>query len=232
MKTRSLLLPETAKNKRSEYNSSFSLRDKILLEKNLAFVSEKDQVGPTTDLFFHELVENETRAKKNFERVFGFLGFLLFLVTLPVITLFILVTSGRPIFVADTVVGYRGKKFERYLYRIYQHHDRSKLIFFGNFLKATGLYKLPSFYNIMSGSMALVGPQPLAEEESELLNKKFSDFYKRFASKPGVVGIRGERQWDLDQPTDVLERSLEKELNYIGYPTLRQDLKIILNRKN
>ncbi|MDR8390867.1 sugar transferase [Aliifodinibius sp. S!AR15-10] len=191
------------------------------------FVSEKDQKGPTTDLFFHELIEKETRPKKYFELVVGFLGFLYFIITLPLYSLIIFVTSGRPIFETSQFVGYRGKKLTRYFYRIHKTSDPTQTTLVGKFLKITGLYKLPNFLNILNGSMGLVGPSPLSVNNSEHLNKKFTDFYKRFATKPGIIGIKNGNSWDLDQNAESLNHNLKLELKYLVYPTLKKDFQVI-----
>lgn len=203
------------------------LQEKIMLEKSLDFVSAKDQVGPTTDLFFHELVEKESKPKRYFELIAGVLGFLLFLVTFPVFSLLILITSGRPVFVKHKFVGYRGSKYERLLYRTTKRNDDSKTSLVGKFLKATGFYKLPSTLNILNGNMGLVGPQPLPIEQSEELNKRLTDFYKRHATKPGVISVTNGRSWDLSQDSRELNKSLKTELRYLVYPTLKKDFQVI-----
>ncbi|WP_395259357.1 sugar transferase [Halalkalibaculum sp. DA3122] len=191
-------------------------------------MSEKDQKGPTIDLFFHELTGNESRPKRYFETVAGLLGFLLFAATLPIFSLLIILTSGRPIFVTDHFIGYRGSKLKRFFYRVRRSPGSSQKTPIGKFLKATGLYKLPNYINILNGDMALVGPNPLPVEKSEKLNKKFTDFYKRFATKPGVIAVRNGRSWDLDQDPSVLSHSLQCELRYLVYPTLKKDFYVML----
>ena len=221
------LLSENPRGEGSTLNSDLPLEEKILLEKSLDFVSEKDQIGPTTDLFFHELVDNETHPKRVFEKIVGFFGFIFFLLTLPIFALLIFITSGKPIFKTDTILGYRGSKVKRYLYRTKSTSNKNKTTLIGKFLLATGLYKLPNSINILNGDMALVGPKVLPIDKSETLNKQFTDFYKRYATKPGVIGIQNGQSWDLEQDFDELSFNLQCELKYLVYPTLKKDYKVL-----
>lgn len=221
------LLPKDVVTNERGLNSKLPIEEKILLEKSLDFVSLKDQKGPTTDLFFHELVENESRPKRYFEIVVGLLGCIFFIVTLPIFSLLILLTSGTPIFTTERFIGYRGNKFKRRFYRIHKSSDPEELTLIGTFLKKTGLYKLPNYLSILNGDMALVGPGPLPIDDSEKLNKKFTDFYKRFATKPGIIAVRNGNSWDLDQDPAILNRSLKYELRYLVYPTLKKDIQVI-----
>ncbi|MDX1637829.1 MAG: sugar transferase [Balneolaceae bacterium] len=198
-----------------------------MLEKQLKFISEKDQKGPTIDLFFHELDQKETRPKRIFEKTVALFGLLLFIVTLPVISLLILLTIGWPIFVKNDFYGYRGNRLERYLYRIHKTDEATVKTGIGRFLYKTGLYKLPNCVNILRGEMSLVGPNPLPLDDSEVLNKKFTDFYKRFSTHPGVVGVQNGDSWELNQNTEQLAQSLKKELRYVLNPSLKNDIKVL-----
>ncbi|MDZ7692720.1 MAG: sugar transferase [Balneolaceae bacterium] len=212
---------------RAADNAELSLKNKIQLEKSLNFVSEKDQVGPTTDLFFHELTEKESRPKRYFEIFGAVLGSALFMLVLPVLAPLMLVTSGFPIFTEEKFVGYRGRHFSRYFLRTHKTPAKKVKTLLGNFLLKTGLYLLPNLLNVFRGEMALVGPTPLRPENSEKLNKFYTDFYKRYAAKPGIIATREETSWHVDKPREQLVRNLRTDLTYLVYPTLKKDIKII-----
>ena len=55
----------------------------------------------------------------------------------------------------------------------------------GRFLRATSLDELPQLWNVVEGSMSLVGPRPLVEWESVLALERFAE---RFRVKPGITG--------------------------------------------
>jgi lipopolysaccharide/colanic/teichoic acid biosynthesis glycosyltransferase len=55
----------------------------------------------------------------------------------------------------------------------------------GRLLRATSLDELPQLFNVVEGSMSLVGPRPLVEWESQLALERFAE---RFRVKPGITG--------------------------------------------
>ena len=56
----------------------------------------------------------------------------------------------------------------------------------GNFLRRTSLDELPQLWNVLTGSMSLVGPRPIVEEEVDSYGQNFS-LYCRVT--PGLTGL-------------------------------------------
>ena len=56
----------------------------------------------------------------------------------------------------------------------------------GAVLRRTSLDELPQLFNVLAGSMSLVGPRPLVEWESQDCLKKYAE---RFRVKPGITGL-------------------------------------------
>lgn len=56
----------------------------------------------------------------------------------------------------------------------------------GNFLRRTSLDELPQFWNVLAGTMSLVGPRPIVAAEVEKYGECFSDYC---AVKPGITGL-------------------------------------------
>jgi len=55
----------------------------------------------------------------------------------------------------------------------------------GRVLRATSIDEIPNLWNVLGGSMSLVGPRPLVAEEAALIGLD----HPRFAVKPGVTGL-------------------------------------------
>ena len=67
----------------------------------------------------------------------------------------------------------------------------------GRLLRATSIDELPNLWNVLRGSMSLVGPRPLVRAEAELIGLS----HARFTVKPGVTGlaqISGRDEIDLE----------------------------------
>jgi lipopolysaccharide/colanic/teichoic acid biosynthesis glycosyltransferase len=90
----------------------------------------------------------------------------------------------------------------------------------GRALRRTSLDELPNLWNVLKGSMSLVGPRPLVYEEAELIGLE----NPRFRVKPGVTGlaqVRGRDALSLEERT-----ALDEE--YVRTRTLGLDAAILL----
>jgi undecaprenyl-phosphate glucose phosphotransferase len=106
-------------------------------------------------------------------------------------------------------------------------HD-PRITRFGSFLRRSSLDELPQFFNVLGGSMSVVGPRPHAIQHNNHYEKLIGRYMHRHYVKPGITGwaqvhgLRGE--------TPEL-RSMKKRVQYdIDYirrwsPTL--DVRII-----
>lgn len=90
----------------------------------------------------------------------------------------------------------------------------------GAFLRRTSIDELPQLFNVISGSMSLVGPRPLVEWESQ---ECLARHRQRFSMKPGLTGlaqIRLRNAGDLDERCDL-------DAEYIQNWSLSLDFKIL-----
>lgn len=99
----------------------------------------------------------------------------------------------------------------------------------GSFLRRTSLDELPQLFNVLGGSMSLVGPRPHAAEHNEIYRQQIRGYMLRHSVKPGITGwaqvngLRGE--------TDTLEkmmRRVDHDRYYIKHWSLWLDVTILL----
>lgn len=225
----------TAKTRKR--NQSLSPKEKILLEKRLDYVTSSNHKGPDLGLFFHELTGNETPPKKIVSILGGIAGFILFLVTFPLLGLLVGLSNKGRLIRKQTCIGIHGTNFTRYNYDIYNKDPGDTGIeeisggIVERILFKTRLYRLPNFINLVKGDMALVGPTALPESTGQKLNAELTDFYKRFAVKPGIIGIADSRQsYHNTQDFESWGKILEKELYYVAKPNLKKDLTVIFGK--
>jgi putative colanic acid biosynthesis UDP-glucose lipid carrier transferase len=99
----------------------------------------------------------------------------------------------------------------------------------GVILRRWNLDELPQFFNVLEGSMSIVGPRPHAVAHNELYRKKIQGYMLRHKVKPGVTGWAQVNGWRGETDTlEKMEKRVEYDLDYIRDWSLLWDLQIIL----
>lgn len=91
----------------------------------------------------------------------------------------------------------------------------------GRLLRRRSLDELPQLWNVLQGSMSLIGPRPIVEEEVPKYGDKF-DLYLKV--KPGLTGL-----WQVSGRSDTSYRKrVELDCEYIRTWSLMGDLRIVV----
>lgn len=99
----------------------------------------------------------------------------------------------------------------------------------GAFLRRTSLDELPQFFNVLQGSMSIVGPRPHAVAHNELYREKIEGYMLRHLVKPGITGWAQVNGWRGETDTDdKMEKRIECDLEYVRNWSLLLDLRIII----
>jgi Undecaprenyl-phosphate glucose phosphotransferase len=99
---------------------------------------------------------------------------------------------------------------------------------FGGFLRHTSLDELPQLFNVLTGTMSLVGPRPHAVSHNEEYRKVIAGYMLRHKVRPGITGwaqvngYRGETE-----TVEKMQRRVEYDLDYLRNWSLRLDLTIM-----
>ena len=138
--------------------------------------------------------------KRIFDLIFSF-GVIVLLLSwlMPLLCVFIIFDlKSSPIFVQKRV-GKNGKVFHCFKLRTMkknalQHQipaqiNDNRITKFGAFLRKYAVDELPQFFNVLVGSMSVVGPRPLMLSDEEKFNKLIPNFSSRLAMKPGITGF-------------------------------------------
>ena len=102
----------------------------------------------------------------------------------------------------------------------------------GGFLRRTSLDELPQFWNVLAGTMSLVGPRPhpiAMRTEGRLCQDITPAYAERHRARPGMTGlaqINGHRGATVT--ADQVRARLADDLRYIETWSLLLDLQIIL----
>jgi O-antigen biosynthesis protein WbqP len=94
---------------------------------------------------------------------------------------------------------------------------KSRITFFGYYLRKFKLDELPQFLNVLIGNMSLVGPRPCLSNQRKLIFER----KKRgvFKIKPGITGLAQVSGIDMSTPTLLAKTDYKmiKQMNLYYY---------------
>ena len=179
-------------------------------------------------------------VKRMFDIIFSLMAILGLLSWLtPLLALIIRMESKGPIFFRQVRTGVDNQNFYCYKFRSMRPNidsdqkwatkNDSRITRVGKFIRRTSIDELPQFYNVLFGTMSVVGPRPHPLKLTDNLSKRFDKFMVRHFIKPGITGlaqVKGERG-EIEKDSDGLNR-LRFDVFYVENWSLILDLKIIL----
>lgn len=136
----------------------------------------------------------------------AFLGLLLLLPILCVVTLIGCFDTGSPIFVQERVGRYK-KPFNLIKFRTMSVDTKSvashlastsSITKLGAFLRKTKIDELPQLINVLTGDMSLVGPRPNLFNQIELIAER--DALRVYDVLPGITGLAQIQNIDMSTP--------------------------------
>jgi Undecaprenyl-phosphate glucose phosphotransferase len=185
----------------------------------------------TGDAYLLKAVEN---------RVIASVILLLIAPLLVVLAIGVKLSSPGPILFRQKRHGLDGKVIEVWKFRSMRaHHEAhgtvtqatrfdARVTRFGRFLRRTSLDELPQFFNVLQGTMAVVGPRPHAIAHNHQYKDVVQDYMQRHRIKPGITGwaqvngLRGETD-----TVDKMKARVQYDLFYMQNWSLWFDLRII-----
>tara|TARA_R110002073_G_scaffold217716_15_gene377977 strand:+ start:235 stop:1638 length:1404 start_codon:yes stop_codon:yes gene_type:complete len=149
------------------------------------------------------------------------------------------VTSPGPVFFRQRRYGLDGREILVWKFRSMRTCDNGAVVKqatkgdprvtrLGNVLRRTSLDELPQLFNVIVGTMSLVGPRPHASAHNEQYRCRIRGYMLRHKVKPGITGLaqvngcRGETD-----TIDKMERRIDWDHRYIRNWSLWLDLKIL-----
>jgi exopolysaccharide biosynthesis polyprenyl glycosylphosphotransferase len=103
---------------------------------------------------------------------------------------------------------------------LFKLRDDPRTTRFGKFLRDFSLDELPQLFNVLGGSMSLVGPRPHLAEELAKMPREAS---RRSLVTPGLTGL-----WQVSGRSDLQEDdAIRLDLRYIENWSLTLDLQIL-----
>ncbi|MEJ1363768.1 MAG: undecaprenyl-phosphate glucose phosphotransferase [Candidatus Sedimenticola sp. (ex Thyasira tokunagai)] len=148
--------------------------------------------------------------------------------------------SRGPVFFKQERTGWDGRSFKIWKFRSMRSHnpeeglveqatrDDPRFTRIGKFIRRTSIDELPQLFNVLDGTMSLVGPRPHAISHNKEYSKQIEAYLTRHRIKPGITGLaqvrghRGETK-ELDQ----MVKRVESDLEYINNWSIWLDISIL-----
>lgn len=212
---------------------------------NLAlFRATVENVGgmPLINMRDPALTDYQRLTKRIFDFTVGGIALLMVMPVMALVALAIKLDSPGPIIFRQKRIGENGKTFTMYKFRSmyidaeqrqkealktlklheinHKIPDDPRVTRIGRFIRRTSLDELPQLFNVLEGTMSLVGPRP----ELPYLVEKYEPWQrKRFAATPGITGW-----WQVNGRSDKpLHLSTEEDLYYLQNYSLLLDINIM-----
>lgn len=210
-----------------------------------AYLPQLLRVGTTPLLSFDWTPPRE--AGIAVKHVFDFLSALVLLVLLSplllVTALAIRATMGTPVLFGQERIGLHGRRFRMWKFRsmvkgaeaqrdllagqnemsgpVFKVTDDPRVTPLGRFIRKWSIDELPQLFNVLTGSMSLVGPRPLPVREQQEIEGWYR---RRLCVRPGITGL-----WQVKGRNDVdFDEWMRLDLRYIDEWSLALDFKILL----
>ena len=175
------------------------------------------------------------------KRVMDILGSLFCIVLFSPVMLFAAIgtrlTSRGPVIYRQERVGLHSKPFMMYKFRTmvvqppeeekkgWTTRNDSRVTRFGAFLRKTSIDEMPQFFNVLSGSMSLVGPRPERPQFVARFREEIPRYMVKHQVRPGITGWAQVNGYRGD--TSIRKR-IEYDLYYIENWSVGFDIKILL----
>ncbi len=180
--------------------------------------------------------------KKIEDLLFATIALIIFAPLMILISLAIIIESPGPVIFRQQRYGYNNKIFEIYKFRSMTHNpkpegktvqatkDDARVTKVGKFIRKTSLDELPQIFNVLDGSMSLIGPRPHAVDHNEDYAKVIDGYFALHRVKPGITGwaqINGFR--GITDTVDKMASRVKYDVYYAENWSLMFDLQILLS---
>jgi lipopolysaccharide/colanic/teichoic acid biosynthesis glycosyltransferase len=197
--------------------------------------------GPSAVAPVGTLVSPGGLTKRTFDLFVALIALIVFAPVMLVIALVVKIDSRGPVLFRSRRIGRGGEAFGMLKFRtmvaeadmqrddlrhlseapdgLFKMQNDPRLTRAGRYLRSASLDELPQLFQVLTGTMSLVGPRPLPPEEDALVGGKTI----RLQARPGLTG-----PWQLAGSWRVpLSVMVKMDDDYLANWSLRQDLRMI-----
>ncbi|HEY6563117.1 MAG TPA: undecaprenyl-phosphate glucose phosphotransferase, partial [Pirellulaceae bacterium] len=195
---------------------------------------------PTVSVFENPFYGVDGMLKRAFDLVASAACLVLCAVPMLVIAAVVKGSSPGPIFFRQKRYGLDGREIRVWKFRTMRVCEDGPQITqatqvdprvtpWGAILRRTSLDELPQLFNVIDGSMSLVGPRPHASAHNEQYRKQIEGYMLRHKVRPGITGLAQVHGWRGETDTlHKMEKRIEFDHRYIREWSLWLDVRILM----
>jgi putative colanic acid biosysnthesis UDP-glucose lipid carrier transferase len=194
---------------------------------------------PVVSVFENPFYGIDGLAKRLSDLVLGITLLVAVAVPMALIAALVKLTSPGPVLFHQRRYGLDGREIRVWKFRtmsvcedgpsaVQARQNDPRVTRFGAFLRRTSLDELPQLFNVVGGSMSLVGPRPHPNALNEEFRSRIGGYMLRHKVKPGITGLAQVNGWrgETDTPEKMRKR-IEFDHRYIREWSLWLDLEIL-----
>ena len=198
---------------------------------------------PLLDLFDKPLADWDSLVKSIFDKVVAALALVLLAPVMALVAAAIRSDSKGPVLFRQKRLGFNNEVIDvfkfRSMYTDLADADATRLVTrgdprvtpVGRFIRKTSLDELPQLFNVLSGTLSLVGPRPhalQAKAADRLYHDVVDGYFARHKVKPGITGWAQISGWRGETDTsEKIQKRVEHDLYYIENWSLAFDIYIL-----
>ncbi len=206
---------------------------------------------PVVSIFENPFYGIDGLAKRLSDLFLGSLCLLLASAPMAVIAVLVKLTSPGPIFFRQRRYGLDGREIRVWKFRtmtvledgpqsVQATPDDPRVTWLGALLRQTSLDELPQLFNVLGGTMSLVGPRPHTNALNDEFRSQIGGYMLRHKVKPGITGLAQVSGWrgPIDS-REKMQKRIECDHRYIREWSLWLDIEIlvktvfvVISRKN
>ena len=177
-------------------------------------------------------------VKRLMDILLSLLAMILLSPVFVITALIVKLTSPGPVFYAQERVGYRGKPFKMHKFRsmyvdaeaggpALSKDDDPRITPFGRVMRKYRRDEIPQFYNVLRGTMSIVGPRPERQFFIDKIVERAPEYLLLQKVKPGITSW-GQVKYGYAENVDEMVERLRYDLLYLENMSLATDIKILV----
>ncbi len=199
---------------------------------------------PCLDLSDRPLGDGDRLVKAVFDRVVAAAALIVLSPVMALVALAVKLDSPGPVFFRQKRHGFNNELVDVWKFRSMRtdmaDHSASRLVTkgdarvtkVGRIIRKTSLDELPQLFNVLGGTLSLVGPRPHAAQAKaadRLYHEVVDGYFARHKVKPGITGLAQIRGWRGETDTEEkIQGRVAADLEYIETWSLALDLYVLV----